>query len=798
MLVAAVGAGAGLVLAAPPAYAADSPVTDCDRWFEQHRSDPSGTDTTQHATITGVVRSGIFGTVLPGARVDVTELGATVCSDSAGTYRLDGLGTGAVTVRVTRPGYDTLALVVTVPARGALRVDITLSPKIVVLDSVHVSASRPAARAMPFHTGQDDGDAWIWTGDPGASVASTGEPDLLRALSADPHLSFRPDWPGSLSDRGSGSDQLLVRVDGLPVWSPVHGGGTLSVISPDAVGSFTVHDGAMPATFGDRLGGVVDVETLDAPPLGWTGSASLGPAAIRATWARPLTVGDATGGMRIAFRHSNDDLAGLANDAGLARDRWADGVATVGMATQTTALRFVVVASGDRAALGGNSFVTDAPSPNAIPWSTATAGVVWTQSLGADTRLDSHVSTARFDASIPAAADSSGRSLGDGVRQTELATQLSWRAMAFGATLDALNVSYRAGQAAAASPGATLNPEELTGDPRRPPLALVGAPILASAFAERHWGPADSAWHVTTGVRGMALLGTTARLEPRLDASLRVLPGVIATIGYGRTHQAVQSLRNAESPLGVALGIDLPVAAGTGGVPLAQSDVGTAGVITQLGAVGRLSVDGYVRALSGLAVADPLRSSLFAGSGFARASARVTGLAAQLDGARGPFTWQTGYGVGRTVESAAGLSYYPTSELGQTGSAALGFAVDRLTQLRLAGWAAFGQRAPGLDGMAVGHDDDGSSPSTTGLVDHTLTTAWAATTRLPSYLRADLQLAHQWQTGPASGRLSTYLTVANLFNHANIATQVPTGTGGSLRGLTLLPRTVLVGVSWAY
>jgi hypothetical protein len=383
--------------------------------------------------------------------------------------------------------------------------------------------------------------------------------------------------------------------------------------------------------------------------------------------------------------------------------------------------------------------------------------------------MESHVSAARFGATVPAAADSTRYHLGDGVTQTELATQLSWPSARVGASLDVLDIGYRVGGAAAHSP-----------------LGLVGAPVIASAFAERHWGPADSAWRITTGVRGMALVGLTARLEPRVDGELRVMRGLVATVGYARTHQAVQSLRNPESPLGAEIAVDLPVVAGAGGVPLAQSDVGTAGIVAQLSAVGRLSVDGYVRALSGLAVADPMQRSLFAATGFARASARVDGLAAQLNGGYGRLTWQAGYGVGRTIESGADVSYHATSELGQTGSAALGLAIDRLTQVRLAGWAGFGQRAPGLDGTILGHDDDPVSGP--GAVDHDLTTSWAVAARLPPYMRADLQLARQWQTGPARGRLSTFVTLANIFNHANVAG----------RSVTLMPRTVLVGLSWAY
>ncbi len=234
-----------------------------------------------------------------------------------------------------------------------------------------------------------------------------------------------------------------MRIDGLPVWNPVHGSGTLSVISPDAISGIDVHDGAMQAAYGDRLGGVVDVSTRDAPSLGWTGAALIGPSAVRATVAQPIAIGNATGGIVVAVRRSNGDLPELSNDAGPVPDRWADGVATASLATGGTALKLVVLASNDRATPNGIGMSAAALSPNAVPWSTATGGLVWTQQIGTAARLESRLSTSRFVTTVPSVADSLGPTLGDGVQQTELSSQLSWQAMTFGVSMDALSVSYR-------------------------------------------------------------------------------------------------------------------------------------------------------------------------------------------------------------------------------------------------------------------------------------------------------------------------------------------------------------------
>ncbi len=68
------------------------------------------------------------------------------------------------------------------------------------------------------------------------------------------------------------------------------------------------------------------------------------------------------------------------------------------------------------------------------------------------------------------------------------------------------------------------------------PLDVGGQPVLAGAFAEHLWGPVDSAWQITTGIRGAAMTGTTPRIEPRLAATVRLAPGVIASAGLARTH----------------------------------------------------------------------------------------------------------------------------------------------------------------------------------------------------------------------------------------------------------------------
>jgi outer membrane receptor protein involved in Fe transport len=68
--------------------------------------------------------------------------------------------------------------------------------------------------------------------------------------------------------RGGEIGETLVQLDGLRLYDPFHlrdFQGVFSVIDPNVVSSVDVYTGGFPANFGDRLSGVIDIETI-APP----------------------------------------------------------------------------------------------------------------------------------------------------------------------------------------------------------------------------------------------------------------------------------------------------------------------------------------------------------------------------------------------------------------------------------------------------------------------------------------------------------------------------------------------------
>jgi hypothetical protein len=782
-----------------------------------------GRDSIASGSITGTVRSGTSGLPVAAAAIELddgrsgwrAEHWCAVWSDTAGQYVVDHIAPGTVTMRFSRPGFDTLTVQVTVAAPGIVRLDVTLAPTLVVLESVQVPGIAPVrAPTATIENGAQDPNTWRWQGSPAEAAASTGEPDVFRVLDGDPNVAMGPEWPTGLMDRGGTAGQVLVRIDGMPLWNPVHAGAALAAITPDAVASVTLHDGSLPAAYGDRLAGVLDIDTRDSAAGTSSGSAAIGPAAARVMWTSPLAIGDALGSVLVAGRVSDRGVSTLQPDAAGFRDQWADGIATASLASGPTSIRVVAVGSSDRVA-PNDELVPDGSivARTRTPWQTQTVGMIWTQLLGEGAQLASRISSATFSATVPGEMDLSAPALESGVHEVEGSTQLSMHNTTVGAIVDVFALRYRVTQVADVG-GSSAGAGDLPlgqDDQGRRLLDLSGQPILAGAFVAQAWGPSDSAWQVTTGLRAAAMTGTTPRIEPRLGATLRIAPGVIASAGLARTHQYIQSLRDPDSPYGAQIGLDLPVAAGMGGMPVAQSDAATVGIGAQLGTVARLTVDGYARRMSGLANVSPVHPDAFAVYGFGRGSGRVTGGGLELDGGTDRFTWHTAYGVGTTIERVDAVRYHPAAEIGQTASAAAAVHLDHATQLRVASWIASGRNPALLDGLSGGRDadDDGSAPggrdadddggATAALPgDRDPPSASTATAALPAYMRTDIQLRRDWRAGPAGGRLSTFVTLANAFNHDNVAAVFPGLLGAPPRPIVLLPRSLLAGVSWTY
>ncbi len=202
-------------------------------------------------------------------------------SDQQGRYAFDGLPEATYRLRVARLGYRSATMHVEYRGSRESRVSIglevepiQLDPVEVVLDPIIPMTHTPTnetvlgaeriqvelARQAMF----TQSDVRSLTRQDMVEAVTIGETDLFRALHRMPGVTAADDWSAELWTRGARWDETRVYYDGLPLYNPLHAGGVLTGVSPDAVGAVMFHPGVRPVGGGDGSAGVVDLVSRPA------------------------------------------------------------------------------------------------------------------------------------------------------------------------------------------------------------------------------------------------------------------------------------------------------------------------------------------------------------------------------------------------------------------------------------------------------------------------------------------------------------------------------------------------------
>jgi len=97
----------------------------------------------QQGTVTGTITEADSEQPLPGATVQVLDVGTGAAADGQGRYRITGVPAGEQTIRVSFVGYQEEERTITVPENGTVRANFQLQPSTAQLQEVTVSAYRP-------------------------------------------------------------------------------------------------------------------------------------------------------------------------------------------------------------------------------------------------------------------------------------------------------------------------------------------------------------------------------------------------------------------------------------------------------------------------------------------------------------------------------------------------------------------------------------------------------------------------------------------------------------------------------
>jgi hypothetical protein len=261
-------------------------------------------------SVTGRVRDA-GGAPVAGARVALEGGAPATASGANGAFRLEGVPPGRHRLVVTAPGFlPGAANGVRVRARRAAEVNVTLAAESPDLAEMVVTTSRYA-----LGYSETQASAFLTHADVQAQPKLADEP--LRVVQR---------LPGSASTgitalthlRGGEHDEVLLVLDGLPLYEPFHLKDFLapvSVFDARAIESMEVSSGGFTANFGDRMSGVVDITSLEPPEERYT---ELGFSLFHASALSAVTFGEGRGQWLGSVRRSNLDwLSQLAeNDVG--------------------------------------------------------------------------------------------------------------------------------------------------------------------------------------------------------------------------------------------------------------------------------------------------------------------------------------------------------------------------------------------------------------------------------------------------------------------------------------------------
>ncbi len=731
---------------------------------------------------------------MPGVRVEVDGLPRTA-TDSLGRYTVSTLGVGSHELRFFRTGYAPRAISALLTDASDITIDIELSPSVVLLPTISVSAPNPRGTPLDWPTSADGshelgryriGQGWQ------ANMLSQGV-DVQKALATVPGVVGRGEDATSLSIRGGGSADNLVLLDGLPIYGASHFGNASSAIVPDAISFMDVHTGVSSARFGGRLSGVVELETADSEGSGGTFGG-----AVSGSDVRGLVRGSVAGprvsylfGARTSFGNPWQVGDGFKQDA-----RYRDFIGVVRIAAAGGSLRLVSFLSGNQLGLQSAS-ADDATLSTAarlaagttLGWSSSTVGATWTRlaSDGGEARLRAWYAGAGSVISwVPTGGAAELQSnVSEVGLSAEVGHESAHGSRFFGASLVRPATSYWATQLSTDSTVATRT------------TATVVSPVVGSLFAEWSWRP-NTRIVGRAGLRGNASAGNAFNLEPRFDVTVRLSSTTHVDLGAGRTHQTLQSMLNEENLLGTLIGIELPQAAG-GNLPTASADQFGVGVEHRLRNGLTVTLDSYLRRWNGVALPAGTTGGLFVGDSLLIGRGHASGVVLGAAYAGHALAAHASVSLARSVRAYGGQEYHAGIERPWTVAGGFDYRL--------------GRRMAAQFSLTTGAGEP-SSVTTTGvewLPDHlpTLTGELSGTPvnqagpvnleRLPGYTRVDMGVRRNWPVGLAGlhGALSTTLRIRNLLNTPNgigLASQ----TGGSLRIVRGAPRTVTLELGWIF
>ncbi len=558
-------------------------------------------------------------------------------TDLEGRFSFDDLPDGSYVLRAIHPGYVPAEIEVVLAGGRSVSVDLVLRVQPLDLDPVVVTVEGAGRRLPRLEgalelSGEEAAAVSLRAMEVGSGMAASGMTGLFEGLPGND--------PGDPTDalfmRGSAMDLKVVLLDGAPLYTPFHVSGLIPAFDPALLEAAHLYNGGAPAEFDGGLSHVLDLRTRSArrdafhargsadlmsarlgveAPLGEAAGLAVGARALHAGAERALgrtgfPYGYADAVARLDFRPRDDHELSL----------------TAFRNEESVRLDFRRSVEADRLA--------SAPAlPSESSWGNRAVTAGYEADLGR-TFVRARAAVSRYQAELPVQGESPLFASGSTDR-VRLAFDLGRRSLdarntrwAAGATLDAVDVSYRASRLIdSGAPGSEIRSS--------------AAGSVAAAFVEGA-SQVQPNLRLSAGLRAASYDGAGVRLGPRVGVTWLLGDGAAFSVRAGRSHQLTTSSDAAvESALAFEALADTAAQAPSGAQPSVGALVSVAssthlvvGLDQLLSSRTRLGIEAWARRFEGIDVAD---LKTLNGSGF---DLRIARAGESLDGWLGySLTW---------------------------------------------------------------------------------------------------------------------------------------------------------------
>jgi hypothetical protein len=765
------------------------------------------------ATVRGTVRAEGTQEPVAYANVRIEEARRGARTDQRGLFVLADVREGSWRVRVSAVGFQPMDTTVHIPAAGTMELSFSLRPAPFTLPGIEARGrqeSRAASTAGPGATRIEAREI--------DAAPALAEADVLRTVQLLPSVATASDFSSALYVRGGSPDQTMVMLDGTPLFNPYHLGGLFGAIDPDAVAAVDVLPGAFPARVGDRLSGIIDIQTRDGGRDRVRGFGGTSLISTRAGVEGPLPGG--RGSYLVTGRRTYLDLfTDAAYAAGLINVtlpyHFTDGhlklTHDVGKLGRLSAAFYV-----DEERMG---YPRERPDPGEPPrtgprddvdfsWGSRVGSLRFRRPLGPTVAAELRGAVSTFHGTFDVFAT---RFRGEGrpdtlqhlvgahtrMRDAMAGADLAWHArdhqVRGGLQLDVYRFAH------------DILEEGDEAGPFISPFRRTDTPRTLAAYLEDEW-QASPLLRVRGGLRVLTAGERGTELLPRLGAQYTVTPSLTLSLGGGRSAQVIHSLRSEESLGASLMAYDLMAAVPREtGLSTATDLVGGGEWVRGTTSV---RVDAFAKRLGNVPLpplpGDITEAPVLLNEGYVAADGDARGVELLARHTRGRALYSLAYSLNDVKMDVGGVRYTPRFERRHTLDAVALLPWGRRGEVSSRLALATGQPytpATGF-GMPLRYD-----PTTGAFVQYgsggSVLLGEHNSGRLPGYFRLDVGLRRSYEPR-IFGRHTTvtpFLQILNVLNTPNVLAGVPQvygDAGPQVEYAPQLPILPTIGFEWKF